>query len=196
MENILYLDDYINLYNKNINKLFVYTTYKKTLRYGHIINRKKFLKKMTKLLDENNLNKSIFNNEITFVTNSSYYEEDKILIKEVLEELNYKKINFISESNYLKVRNNYLIINCNFSYIYFYYLNDFGNIEMRIYSLDNIINKLIIDIIKIINKKNIFLYGKNVKQIENLLKDENIDYYYYEEYENLIIKLLIENKKV
>ena len=92
MENILYIDDYINLYNKNINKIIVYKPYKNTLNKGRIIDREKFIKLYSKLLKEYKLNNHIFGNSIKVIINNNINKEDINLIKIVLEELNYQNI--------------------------------------------------------------------------------------------------------
>ena len=80
MENILYLDDYINFWNKKLNKILVIKPYKNTLLNGHIIDRDKFIKRFNKIIIDNKLNKNIFNNTITIIINSSYTKEDKRII--------------------------------------------------------------------------------------------------------------------
>ena len=46
MNNILYLDDYINIYNLKNNKLITIKPYKNTLENGLIIDKDKFNKKL------------------------------------------------------------------------------------------------------------------------------------------------------
>ena len=49
MDNIIYIDDYINLYNKKNHKLIITKPYNNTLRNGFIIDKDKFIKKMNKI---------------------------------------------------------------------------------------------------------------------------------------------------
>ena len=164
MENILYLDDYINLYNKKINKLLVIKPYKNTLHNGIIINKDKFVKKYKKILEENNINNS--------------------------------NINFISEIKHLDLNKNKIYLNCNNSYFYLLYLNRKGNVELNVYKNDIINKNIINNILKNINKKKIYLYGKNIFEIKNILDSKKIEYYYFEDADNLIIKLMINDKNV
>ena len=191
MENILYLDDYINLYNKKLNKILIIKPYKETLRNGCIINAKKFIKKYSQILDKYHLNNNILNNSIVVITNLYVSEEDKIIIQSTLEELNYKKIKFISEINYLKVDKNTLIINYNNTYSYFYYTNYYGNIDINVFENTNIIKNNYLNLIKDVKKKDIFIFGKNYLELRNVLESNNINYYFYEDSNNLIIKLLM-----
>ena len=193
MENILYLDDYINFYNKKINKILVIKPYKDTLLNGKIIDRDKFIKRFSKIIIDNKLNKNIFNSTITILINSSYTKEDKKLLTDVFEELNYKNIRFINEINYLNINKNNLIINCNDTYFYFYYQNHKGNIDMLILPNNNITSTFITNYIKLLKKKNVYLFGKSFLDITSKLDKAKINYYYYEESTNLIMHLILQN---
>lgn len=196
MDNILYLDDYINLYNKKNNMLLIIKPYKNTLRNGIIIDRNKFIKKIRKLIKEYNLDGTFFAENISIITSKLHTKEDKILLKEIMDELNYKIVNFVQETDYIKLNKETIYINYNKSYFYILYLNEFGNSEINLYKNDHINNKLISNILGELNPKNIILYGKNIKELENILKKEKIEYYFYEDSDNLLIKILLHNKKV
>ncbi len=190
MENILYLDDYINLYLKKENKILMIKPYKDTLENGKIINREKFIKKMNKVLKERKIN-NFFNGEVTVIINSLINIEDKKILEYCLNELNYKKIYFIREIKYLKINQDNLFINCNETYFYFYY-NDFrGNTKIKVYENDEMNREVLNKIIKFINKKEIYLYGKNINEIVEILNKEKVNYYYYEDSSNLIINLTL-----
>ncbi len=193
MDNIIYLDDYINLYNTKLDKLIVYKPYKDTLKYGHIINRDKFIKIMNKILKEYHLNKNIFNSNITILINQSYSNIDKYLLKEVLEELNYHQIKFINIVNYLNIKKDELYIEYNNSYSVFNYLDIYGNVSYHIYNNDYIIDKLVDKIINIINKKKVIIYGKGYERLVNLINNKIDNYYYYEDSYNIIIKKYLES---
>ncbi len=193
MENILYLDDYINFWNKKLNKILVIKPYKNTLLNGHIIDRDKFIKRFNKIIIDNKLNKNIFNNTITIIINSSYTKEDKRIITEIFEELNYKQIQYINELNYLTINKNNLIINYNDTYFYFYYLNNKGNIDMLMLPNNSITNAFFIEYIKLLKKNNIYLFGKSFYTITKKLNQEKINYYFYEESNNLILMLILQN---
>lgn len=196
MDNILYLDDFINLYSKKNHALIILKPYRNTLRNGMIIDRHKFIKKFQKIIDEYNLGSTFFNENIFIVINNLHTYEDKILLKDIMEELNYKNIKFIQETEYLKLNKDNIYINYNNSYFYILYINELGKIEVNLYKKDDINNGVIKYIIKSLNAKNIILYGKNIKELENILKKGKIDYYFYDDSDNLLIKFLLHNKKV
>ena len=193
MENILYLDDCINLYNKNHKKIICVKPYKNTLLNGHIIDRKKFIEKFVNIKRENKLHNKLFNEKIIVIINASYKKEDKILLKEILEELNYKKVEYVNEINLIKIDKNMCFINFNEGYFLLYYLNYKGNVEMKIYANDYINKALIKDILNIINKSKIIITGKNAKELIGLLEHTKFNYYYYQKFENLFLNLLINN---
>ena len=191
MENILYLDDYINLYNEKLQKIITYKPYKNTLKFGHIIDSEKFSKNMSMLIKANNLSNNIFNSEISIVINPTYSKLEKQVIKNILEDLNYKNIKFIQELDYLKLSKDNLIINYNYEYMHWYYIDKLGKVKMILLENNEINCYLIKTILKKLNKKEIYLFGKNIQEIENILKEEPWHYYYFEDSENLIINKIL-----
>ena len=162
MKNVLYLDDYINFYSSKLNKIIVYKPYKHTLWMGRII----------------------------IITNKLIKDEDKILLNEVMEELNYKKITFINELEIIKIEKDSLFIFFNYSYFYIYYVKEDGKIKLIFYE-NNELNKMLIKyILKMFNKNDIFISGKNYNELINIIKDKKLNYFYYENNNNLFIENL------
>ena len=190
MNNILYIDDYINLYNKNRKEIIKCLPYKDTLKNGLIIDRKKFIKRFNKLLNDYKLKNKIFSDNVLVIINNLYNKDYKLYLKDILEELNYKNIKYISEIKYLNFNKKTIFINCNYTYFYITYINEFGNIEINLYKNDFINKEILLDILKLINKKTIILYGKNSQEIKNYLNKKNIDYFIYEDTDNLLINLV------
>ena len=178
MENILYLDEYINLYNIDCNKIIVYKPYKNSLNKGRIINKDKFIKIYNKMLKEYNLNNKIFGSDIKVIINKNIYEEDKNILINVLENLNYKHIDFVKEDKYLKISKNDLYVVYNYTYFYIYYMDSLGNIKTVMYELNDNIKLFLSNILESYQKKNIYIYGKNYQELKNILDKEKIDYYY------------------
>ena len=192
--NILYLDDYINLYIDKKKQIYIIKPYKDTLKYGVIINKNKFINKMKKELLNIGLINNIFKNNITIIINNFYKDIDKEIIKEVLEELNFKAISFVQESKILNNCKKNILINCNYSYFYVLYTDFLGNLKINVYNNDLINKELIVNIFNFFSKKEIYLYGKNVQEFTNILDSKNKDYFIYEGKDNLIIKKIINDK--
>ena len=190
MEDYLYLDDCINLYSKKHNKIIVINPYKDTLKYGRIINKEKFIKKLSKVLEEYHVNKNIFNNSIKVIINKNIGILDKQNIKEALEILNYKKIKFVQEILALNVDKKKLYINYNQTFFYIYYINKGGNLEIINYDNNKLNKAIIVDILRLLNKDKIFIYGKDCLDLINIINKYCDNYYYFEKYDNLLLNLL------
>ena len=189
MDIILYLDDFINIYIKKEDKIIRYKPYKNTIKNGRIINRIKFIKIFNKIKDNYNLNNNFLNASILIIINKNIEEEDKKVFLEVFDELNYKNIKFNQELNYLKMNKNTVYINYNYSYFYIYNVDDLGKVNINIYSLNKLNKKIVIELIRYFSKKKIYIYGKNYQELINIINKNNFNYYYFEESEDLIIKL-------
>ena len=194
MENILYLDDYINLYNKKKDLLIKNIPYKGTLKYGKIIDHIKFTKKYNKILENNKLNKNILGSSILVIINDSYTKEDKRIIKEVLENLNYKRVVFKNELEYFKIKKKSILINANQDYINITYLENNGKVKVFNLEYNSFFKEILIDILKKFKNKIIYLYGKNYEELISILENLKINYYYFEESENLILSKIILDK--
>ena len=194
MENILYLDDYINLYNKKKDLLIKNIPYKGTLKYGKIIDHIKFIKKYNKILENNKLNKNILGSSILVIINDSYTKEDKRIIKEALENLNYKRVVFKKELEYFKIKKNSILINANQDYINITYLENNGKVKVFNLEYNSFFKEILIDILKKFKNKIIYLYGKNYEELISILEKLKINYYYFEESENLILSKIILDK--
>ena len=196
MEYILYLDDYINLYLKEENKILKIKPYKDTLKNGKVKDNDKFSKIFQQIINKNQLNRGIFNNNILVILNKDYTKIDKLALLNLLEEINYKKIKFKYEYEFLEMRKNKLYLNYNDTYFSIYYIDDLGKIKFNIYENNFINRNLIINILKCLNKKEIFIYGKKYEEVINILNKIKLNYYYFEESDNLILNLLKNNCQV
>ena len=190
MDNILYLDDYINLYNKKNNKIIKVKPYDETISFGKIIDREKFIKNYETLLINNKLNKNILGSNITVIINGLYSKEDKKIIKEVLEELNYRHIKIINEKNILKLAKKKVIINVNYNFIIIYYLNIYGNVNLICLPYNNLIKKILKEIMVLFKDKKIYLIGQNYAEFIKYLVNDN--YYAYVNSKDYLITKIIE----
>ena len=189
-ENILYLDDYINLYISKEQKLIVSKPYKKTLKNGKIIDAQKFISSLERIKKENKIKTSLFKEKITIIINSDYNKEDKNLLKKIMNELNYTEINFINELDLLKIKKDELYIFYEQSYYRLYYLNELRKIKMLMYERNEVNNELLEMIISMLKKSKIFVAGKDTSKLGVAL-DKRCKFFYYEEFANLFIKLLL-----
>ena len=194
MENILYLDDYINYYDKRKKELICFKPYRYTLKLGKVINSKKFINSFLKLKKEFKLTEPLLNEKIILIINANYGYDDKLKIKEILEELNYRKVEIVNELKYLKVNKKNMFINFNDTYFNIYYLEN-DKVKTLSYERNNVNNYLVINIVNLLNKENIIIFGKKYRSAINILNKINKNYYFYEDSENLFIELL-KNKSV
>lgn len=198
MKNILYLDDYINLYSEKLDKTIIEKPYKHTLSNGRIINTEKFIKYFKIIKEKHKINNNIFSENIIVIINLKILEDDKTKLKRILEELNYKNIRIINELEILKINKKKLFINYNYSYFYMYYM-DSNKVKINMYENNFINRQLLLEAIKLTNKNEILVTGKNSEELDNILKTSKYNYYYYEDYDNLFIKmynLMSSNKKI
>ncbi len=182
MNNILYLDDYINLYNKKKNIIIKYKPYKDTLKYGKIINKKRFIKIYNKLLNEYKINNNLFNESIVIIINPFYSIDDKNNLKTIFSDLNYFRIKLINEKILFNI-NNDLYINSNDSYYYI-----FNNSVKLLYDNNEINNININNIINYIKNDSIIIFGKSINTFTHILDN----YYVFEDNEQLVIKKYVE----
>ena len=193
MENILYLDDYINFYDKKTKRIISFKPYKHTLKNGLIIDSKKFINSYKKMKSVNNIVDTLINEKIILIVNSNYHADDRNKIKDILEELNYKNVKIINEVDLLNLNKNNIFINYNNTYFNIYYINDLNKVDLITYKKNNVNNSLVINILEYLNKENIIIFGKNYKELINIFKGTNYNYYFYEYSENLFINLLLKN---
>ena len=190
MDNILYLDNFINLYNYKNNLVIKVKPSKGILKYGKVTDRDKFLKTYSKILLDNKLNNNLFPSNITVIINGLYNREDKKLLINILEELNYKNIKFIKETKYLKVKRSNIVINCNLDYLYMYYYDGYGNLQIFNIDYNSFSKSIIKELLKKNNHKVYYLFGKNYPEFISVLESLKVKYFYYEKGDNIILELI------
>ena len=186
MYNILYLNDYINYYDKKENKLIKILPYSKTLEKGLIIDIKKFTKSFKKMLKDNKIKQGLFNDKLLIITPPNFNNAYKYLYKQIFTNLNYNIVVFKSEISFydLSKKN----INLNISKDYFYITKTILNkTESECYNIKDL-ELLLKD-----KTKNYYLYGLYKKEIIDLFEKNKINYYIFEGNENFFIKKQISN---
>lgn len=119
---VMYLSDSHIYYLKDkTSEIIEFILPKNIIRYGKVYNLKGFSKYFKKMLSENNLTKVVSNGNLKIITNELFFPLDKIFLKELCLELNYKHIDFINESNIFSDYKNKVYVNYNddYSFIYF-----------------------------------------------------------------------------
>ncbi len=189
MNNIVYLDDFINIYSKK-NKRIIVEESSDILKKGKIINTRKFIEKFETIKKSNKLNTLVKDN-IYIIINNSYDEAYLNSLKQIFENLNYNKINYIKEEDLLNVNNKSIFINTSLNYFELLYY--YGKELICDYLDLNELNlKILITIINFLNLKEIYLFGKNKNIVKSELINNQIKYYEYSSSENLYIKICLQ----
>lgn len=189
MNNIVYLDDFINIYSKK-NKRIIVEESSDILKKGKIINTRKFIEKFEAIKKSNKLNTLVKDN-IYIITNNSYDEAYLNSLKQIFENLNYNKINYIKEEDLLNVNNKSIFINTSLNYfeLLYYYGKE---LICDYFDLNELNLKILITIINFLNLKEIYLFGKNKNIVKSELINNQIKYYEYSSSENLYIKICLQ----
>lgn len=189
MNNIVYLDDFINIYSKK-NKRIIVEESSDILKKGKIINTRKFIEKFETIKKSNKLNTLVKDN-IYIIINNSYDEAYLNSLKQIFENLNYNKINYIKEEDLLNVNNKNIFINTSLNYfeLLYYYGKE---LICDYFDLNDLNLKILITIINFLNLKEIYLFGKNKNIVKSELINNQIKYYEYSSSENLYIKICLQ----
>lgn len=189
MNNIVYLDDFINIYSKK-NKRIIVEESSDILKKGKIINTRKFIEKFETIKKSNKLNTLVKDN-IYIIINNSYDEAYLNSLKQIFENLNYNKINYIKEEDLINVNNKSIFINTSLNYfeLLYYYGKE---LICDYFDLNELNLKILITIINFLNLNEIYLFGKNKNIVKSELINNQIKYYEYSSSENLYIKICLQ----
>lgn len=124
-------DEYFHTYSINNKKEIIEPIKKKFIVGGEVQNvnlGKKFLDKVDK---KYNIYSGFFKPDLTVLYNDVTNCDIKVLYKTLLEDFNYKSINFVSLSDFLKSRKDFnrLFLYENNSYISFRYKKKYESLE-------------------------------------------------------------------
>lgn len=163
IDNILYLtDDTIYLKNKKIDNIIKYKINDGIVNNGKVININKFINTYEKLINTNRINNSLFGETIKVIVPNIYSNADILVLKNILETFNYRKIFIDLESKYYKLNNDNAYINIQNNYMLLYYLDEYKkmnvkNIPSNFFSnMKDTMNY----ISKLVNNKDLYLIGK------------------------------------
>ena len=190
-KNVLFLTDSCIYFKNNSNII------KHPVNKGIVINSKiadvdKFNKVFSKFMKKNNLNNTIFGDVIKVIINKTWTNSDMFVIKYILQNNNYRKIEFIydidsfslnNKNAYLEIWDNYMILD---------YLDDYkkNNTILITNNMFNSIDSIMDYIANIVCKKELFLlgYGSLLQEIFNKFEDTyNISTYIYSNNETYLL---------
>lgn len=181
MYNILYINDYINYYDKKTNQLIKHTPYAKSIDKGLISDINKFIKSFKRMIKDNKIKQGMFNDKLLIITPPNFTSAYKYLYKQIFISLNYNFIVFKNEINFYNLSKKN--INISLSNNYFYITKSFYNKTIsNCYTIEDL-NIILKD-----NTKNYYLYGLPSELIINTFEKNNLNYYLFDENENIFIK--------
>lgn len=126
VNNVLYLtDNYLYLRRTKSAEIFKEPMPKHLVKEGKITSITKFLKFYEKFLIKNNLNRSLFGENIKIIVGTNYTNADISVLKNLFVQLNYRKIIIEIESKYYKLNQKNAILNLFDTYAYLTYIDDF-----------------------------------------------------------------------
>ena len=198
-KNILYMVDNEIIYYNYKREEIIKERLSNILKNGKVSDINLFIEKFNLFLKTNNLNNSIFGEEIHIIINYTYTKADKELLTNIFEKLNYRKINLINENKIYKVTNTKAFLNYNKEYSILNYIDKYKEIKFYFIEKD-LFNKS--DFIKFIKKKiknkTLIIFGLN-KDIESFIEEFSKRYknevFHYENDEFILINTLLEKQK-
>ena len=172
-KNILYLTDNIIYYKTD--RIIKFPINQGIIINSKIGNIKKFNKVLEDLLKTNKLNSSIFGNKIKVIINNTWTKADIELLKNVLINLNYRKIDFEYEYKYYHLNNQNAYLNIQDNYMLLTIINEYHKIKTILINDDlfNNIDDKMEYIAKTIGNKELFLlgYGEDLITIFNTFEE-------------------------
>ena len=189
-KNILYLTDN-SIYYKT-NKIIKYPINQGIVINSKIGNIKKFNKILEELLKSNKLNNSILGNKIKVIINNTWTKADIELLKNILINLNYRKIDFEYDYKYYHLNNKNAYLNILDNYMLLTIINEYHKIKTILINNDlfDSIDEKMDYIAKAINNKELFIlgYGEDLITIFNKFEEKyNITTYMFSNNESYIL---------
>ncbi len=173
-KNILYLTDN-SIYYKT-DKIIKYPINKGIVINSKIGNIKKFNKILEELLKSNKLNNSILGNKIKVIINNTWTKADIELLKNILINLNYRKIDFEYDYKYYHLNNKNAYLNILDNYMLLTIINEYQKIKTILINNDlfDSIDEKMDYIAKAISNKELYIlgYGEDLINIFNNFEDK------------------------
>lgn len=165
-ENILYITDTnLYLYNYKKKQKFSFKIPAKIIKNGRIVNYKEFIKSFSNIATKISLNQALFGEKIRIIVSPAYHNIDLIVLKNIFNYLNFKKIKIDYEVKYYKLDNKNIWFNLQEKYLIVGYLNEykiteFFLVENNLFKNDRDLYRYLKYIAK---NRDIFLIGNEKK---------------------------------
>lgn len=179
--------------NKNIEQPIIEQFSKNVIKDGKIAKTNDFVKQLNTIIKKNNLNKKIFNNNVSIIIMPIYTQADLTVLYNCLEKCNFNEIKVINILNLYKIKRNsvWLIANNTYMIIIYYSVNKVKSLCLDYDLFKNNMLLIIKHIHNFINNKKVILLG-NYQELPTLAdkieKNFNIKVYYYNDTNSYIIK--------
>lgn len=192
---VMYLVDnkIIMWIDKNINQPIAEQLSKNVIKNGKIAKPNDFVKQLNAIIKKNNLNKKLFNNNISVIIIPNYTQADIKVLYDCLEKCNFNEIKVINLLNLYKIKRNsvWLIANNTYMIIIYYSANKLKSLCLDYELFKNNMFLIMKHIHNFINNKNVILLG-NYQELSTLAdkieKNSKIKVYYYNDTNYYLIK--------
>ena len=188
--NILYLTDRVIYYKGN-------SIIKYPIKEGIIINTKvannsKFNKVFKEFISSNKLNNSLLGDKITILINATWTKVDMDVIKNILINFNYRRVDFLYDYKYFRLDSKNAYLNITDNNILLYIIDDYKSIKTVLINsdlFDNLLDKMEYIARRIENKELYILgSGEDLNCFFNNFEDKyNINTYIFSNHETYLL---------
>ena len=151
----------------NFNNIIIYqdNEYKKyflkhSINNYKIYNKEIFIEDFKNIIDKLKINNKLLTDNINIIIDSSYKEDDQILLKETFKELSFNKIKLVNNLTLINNQDNEIIINICNKNIKIYHNNNVLDINVYFNKHIETLSTYIKEMIKQYKIKTIKVYGE------------------------------------
>ena len=159
----------------NFNNIIIYqdNEYKKyflkhSINNYKIYNKEIFIEDFKNIIDKLKINNKLLTDNINIIIDSSYKEDDQILLKETFKELSFNKIKLVNNLTLINNKDNEIIINICNKNIKIYHNNNVLDINVYFNKHIETLSTYIKEMIKQYKIKTIKVYG-DYKELNKMI---------------------------
>ena len=159
----------------NFNNIIIYqdNEYKKyflkhSINNYKIYNKEIFIEDFKNIIDKLKINNKLLTDNINIIIDSSYKEDDQILLKETFKELSFNKIKLVNNLTLINNQDNEIIINICNKNIKIYHNNNVLDINVYFNKHIETLSTYIKEMIKQYKIKTIKVYG-DYKELNKMI---------------------------